>query len=179
MLPRDIQINLFSSGEKNLEPVSLPFQITIIYQGKTHKRKRKRNRNSWRKEKNNSSIVHNISRTNTKRIGIPRKMCYHWLLLSPLWHTGGKKIKDQSWNLHGCKSTSFFFDWKSYDNLEQLLFGPYCFLGFFSGLIFVNHSNDHGTEDGLTIRAVNPMGHDGCFEFWKSFECLIQCYLNN
>lgn len=53
---------------KKLEPVSLPVQITIISQGKRHKRKKRRKGNVWRKEKNNSSVVHNTKRTNTKEI---------------------------------------------------------------------------------------------------------------
>lgn len=36
---------------------------------------------------------------------------------------------------------------KSYVNLEQLLFGPYGVLEvLFVCFIFVNHSDDHGTE---------------------------------
>lgn len=95
---RDPNKSVFFWRKKILEPVSLPFQITIIYQGKRHKRKRRRNRNSWRKEKNNSSVVHNTSRTNTKRVGIPCKMCYHWLLILRMtyWKEENKRTELES-----------------------------------------------------------------------------------
>lgn len=53
---------------KKLEPVALPVQITIISQGKKHKRRRRRKGNVWRKEKNKSGVIHNTKRTNTKKI---------------------------------------------------------------------------------------------------------------
>lgn len=56
-------------------------------------------------------------------------------------------MKDQSWNLHGWKSKSFFLDCKK---LGQFRTAVIWLVFFFLTFIFVNHSYDHGTEDGLT-----------------------------
>lgn len=49
-------------------------------------------------------------------------------------------------------------------NLEQLLFGLYCFLDFFPSFISVNHGGDHRTEDGLTTGISWDMSAASSFE---------------